>query len=306
MKKILILATITIIIIIAYMVNKSPHTGGEIRVVTSFYPLAEFAGQVGGANVEVVNITPAGVEPHDFEPTPRDIARVYSAKVFLFNGGGFDPWAEKIKPDLEKKGISVVNMAEHFSMLPAEAEHGAEHGHETEVTDPHIWLDPVLAQRQVGIIRDALQKVDPANSRVYARNAGEYLNRLSALDRKYKDGLAACAVRDAIASHAAFGYLAKRYGLNVIPIVISPEEEPSPKRIADLAVLARTKNIKFIFFETLVNPKLAETIAQEIGAKTMVFNPIEGLSDEELAAGKNYISIMEENLNNLRIALVCK
>ncbi len=308
MKKILILAIIAIIIIIAiaYMSNKVPQTGGKIRIIASFYPLAEFAGQVGGANIEVVNITPAGVEPHDFEPTPRDIARVYSAKVFLLNGGGFDPWAEKIAPDLKKKGITVVNMAKHFDLLKAIEEYGTETGHKIEANDPHIWLDPILAKKEVEIIRDALEKIDPANAQVYARNAEEYISKLSGLDLKYKDGLSACAIRDAIVSHAAFGYLAKRYGINVIPIVISPEEEPSPKRIADLSALAHTKNINFIFFETLVNPKLAETIAQEVGAKTMVFNPIEGLSDEELAAGKSYISIMEENLNHLRTALGCK
>jgi zinc transport system substrate-binding protein len=130
---------------------------------------------------------------------------------------------------------------------------------------------------------------------------------LSELDEKYRIGLAECAIRDAVASHAAFGYLAKRYNLNMINIAgLSPKEEPSPRRMAEIAELARAKNIQYIFFETLVSPKLAETIAREIGAQTLVFNPIEGLTDQELAAGEDYISIMEKNLANLRTALRCR
>ena len=275
---------------------------GKIKVVASFYPLAEFAKQVGGNNVEVVNMTPPGAEPHDFEPSPQDIVNAYSSNLFIFNGSGFDPWAEKIRPELENKGVAVINMTEYFDLLKGVEEHeeAEEKDHEAEETDPHIWLDPVLAKKEVEIIRDALKKIDPINSELYESNATQYLTQLSVLDKKYKDGLASCNLRDLVASHGAFGYLAKRYALNVVSIAgFSPEEEPSPKRMAEIADLARSKKINYIFFETLVSPKLAETIAREIGAKTLVFNPIEGLTEDELEKGANYISVMEENLNNL-------
>jgi zinc transport system substrate-binding protein len=287
----------------------------SIIVAVSFYPLAEFAKQVGGENVEVDNIVPPGADAHDFEPSLRDIARVHSARVFIFNGAGFDPWAERIGPELKAAGVFVINMAEHFELLKAVDGHKKEpdkkepdrNKREEKEYDPHIWLDPALAKRMVEIIRDALKEVDPANAQTYENNAGNYLALLSELDEKYRIGLAECAIRDAVTSHAAFGYLAKRYNLNMINIAgLSPKEEPSPRRMAEIAELARAKNIQYIFFETLVLPKLAETIAREIGVQTVVFNPIEGLTEEELAAGENYISIMEKNLANLRTALRCQ
>jgi zinc transport system substrate-binding protein len=312
MKKLTIsfVVGITVVAIGIFAINKIGQNisteNTNIKVVASFYPLAEFSEKVGGKNVEVINIVPPGVESHDFEPTPQYIAKVYSARVFIYNGSGFDPWAEKIAPELEKRGVSVVNMTQYFELLRTE-EHKEEEYHEGEEFDPHIWLDPVLVKKQVEIIRDTLKGVDSENAQEYESNAGNYLRELSQLDQKYKNGLASCVIRDAVASHAAFGYLAKRYGLNVVNIAgLSPEEEPSPKRMAEIADLARDKNIKYIFFETLVSPKLAETIASEIGARTLVFNPLEGLTPEDLSAGKNYVSVMEENLTNLKIALQCQ
>jgi zinc transport system substrate-binding protein len=280
----------------------------KLRIAASFYPLAELARQVGGNRVEVINMTPAGVEPHDYEPTPRDIIRIRSAKVFLFNGGNTDAWAEKIQEDLKKRGVEVVNMSETLAKS-GELLKGQEVVEESEKAgfDPHFWLDPVLMQKQAMVVRDVLIKVDPGNVEYYTKTAADYLNQLAALDQKYREGLAHCQIRDVITSHAAFGYLARRYNLNMIYISgLSPNEEPSPRRIADIARLARQKNIEYIFFEPLTSPKLAQTIAQEVGAKTLVFNPLEGLTDEEVQAGKNYISIMEENLKNLRIALRCQ
>jgi zinc transport system substrate-binding protein len=190
-------------------------------------------------------------------------------------------------------------MSDHFQLLP-----GADG--ETQ-TDPHFWLDPVLAQEEVQIIRDALIKVDPANAQYYDKNAEGYISQLQALDKKYQDGLASCALKDVVTSHAAFGYLAKRYNLNQIAISgLSPDQEPSSSQMVEIAREAKQKNVKVIFFETLVSPKLAETIAREIGAQTAVFNPLEGLTDQEIKEGKNYISVMEDNLNNLRTALQCK
>jgi|SRR3989344_2609064 len=313
MKKLIIIGTIifvSIVVIVLYggEKNNSGQIDTTIKVTTSFYPLAEFAKQVGGDRVEVVNITPAGSESHDFEPTPKDVAALFSSKVFIFNGAGFDPWAEKLKPDLEQKGVRTIDMSEYVDLIASEEKHeDEENNEEAEELDPHFWLDPVLAKKEVGVIRDAFVRVDPSNNSEYTNNAERYIEQLSTLDDKYKNGLASCEIRDAVASHAAFGYLAERYNINVISIAgISPEEEPSPKRMAEIAQLAKQKNIKHIFFETLVSPKLSETIAREIGAETLVFNPLEGLTNEEIATGEDYISVMEKNLVNLRTALICK
>lgn len=301
MKKIFIVIFVIItavIFIVGYKIVTTENTleTDKIKITTSFYPLAEFAKQVGGENVEVINITPPGSEPHDYGPTPQDIVSVNQSKFFIFNGSGFDPWAEKIAPELEKRGVIVINMTEYFDLLETD-----------EGPDPHIWLDPILAKQEVEIIRNTLQEIDPANSKIYNNNAEQYLAKLSELDQKFQTALAFCEIREAIVSHAAFGYLAQRYSIDIIPIAgISPEEEPSLRRLGEISVLAQEKNIKYIFFETLVSPRLAETIAQEIGASTLVLNPVEGLTDEDIKAGKSYITEMEKNLNNLQLALVCK
>ncbi len=298
MKKTITILTIVILLaalIVGGLIFISPNgqeKSGKVLVAASFYPLAEFASQVGGSKVEVINITPNGVEPHDFEPSPRDVYKVNQADVFLFNGANLDPWAAKTAKDLKSKDVITVNMSTHFKLL--------------KFNDPHIWLDPVLAQKEVTITADALVKADPKNASYYRKNAQKYIAKLEILNKEYRSGLSNCRSNDIISSHAAFNYLAKRYNFNVFAITVSPEQEPSPMQIAQMVNIVRDKNIKYIFFETLVSPKVAETIAQETGAKTLVFNPIEGLSEQEQKTSKNYITIMQENLKNLKKALDCQ
>jgi zinc transport system substrate-binding protein len=276
------------------------NNSGKIVVVGTFYPLAHFAQQAGGNLVAVANITPAGAEPHDYEPTPQDIAKAYGAKVFVMNGGGVDTWAEKIAPDLKAKGVTVVDMQDTIALATAPA------GAETAL-DPHIWLDPVLAQQEVGLIRDAFAKADPANAAAYANNAASYIVQLQDLDNEYKTGLAACRIKDIVTSHAAFGYMAKRYGLTQIAIAgLSPDAEPSAQQMANIAQLAKRDNVKYIFFESLVSPKLSQAIATEVGAQTIAFNPLEGLTDEQISSGQTYLTVMRDNLGKLRLALDCK
>ena len=293
----IIIALVLIIVSVLIVISKNNKIDSKerekIQVVASFYPLAEFAQQVGGERVTVVNLVPPGVEPHNFEPNPQAIAKIYAADLFIFNGSNFDLWGEKLQNELEKRQIATINLTKHFKLL--------------ENLDPHIWLDPVLAKKEVEIIRDTLKKIDLENSQEYESNSKKYLSQLSALDKKYQDGLTSCSIREVIVSHNAFSYLAKRYGINSFPITgLTPDQEPTTIKMAEIADLARQKNIHYIFFETLVSPKIAETIAKEIGAKTLVFNPIEGLTKEELANGKDYFSIMEENLKALRQALICQ
>jgi zinc transport system substrate-binding protein len=175
------------------------------------------------------------------------------------------------------------------------------------MVDPHLWLDPVLARTQVEAIRGGLQRIDPSNTSRYAENAEMFGAKLSALHEAFEAGLRDCARRTLVVSHSAFTYLARRYRLSQIPVTgVSPESEPSPSQLASIVQLARREKVTHVFFETLVSPKLAETLAREIGARTLVLNPIEGLTREEAAAGKDYLGLMRENLASLRTGLGCR
>lgn len=286
----------------------SPARADTPLVVASFYPLYEFSKQVAGDRAEVVTLVPVGVEPHDWEPSPQDVVRMQKAKLFVYNGAGLEPWVEKLLRDAKAKGVVAVRTTERVALLTGES-----HGHDpaqkggAHAVDPHVWLDPVRAQTQVEAIRAGLAKVDPANAATYASNAQAYRSKLAALDAAFASGLKQCARREVVTTHAAFSYMARRYGLTQISISgLEPDSEPSPADLAALVKQVKERKVRYVFFETLVSPKLAETLAREVGAKTLILNPIEGLTKEEQAAGKNYVSVMEENLRNLRTALDCK
>ncbi|MDO8512073.1 MAG: zinc ABC transporter substrate-binding protein [bacterium] len=272
---------------------------GKIIVTASFYPLAEFAKRIGGDYIDVVNITPAGVEAHDYEPTPRDIAAIRVSKVFLYQGAGFDPWAERVAQDLKGTDVKAVNITDQFDLKSVI-------GEGVTAKDPHVWLDPVLAQKEVLKIRDAIISVFPQYSDRFNQNADAFIVKLVALDTFIRKSLTGCALSDIIVSHQAFSYFSSRYGINETAISgISPEEEPSAQRLGEVAQLAKEKNIKTIFFETLASPKLAETVAKEAGLTTLVLNPLEGLIPEEISSGKDYLSVMADNVHNLQQALQC-
>lgn len=275
----------------------------KLHVVASFYPLAEFARAVGGDLVTIETVTPAGVEPHDYEPTAKQIASIYGADVVLFNGGGVDTWATRLAPDVSSRGISVMEASKSINVIVT-----SEPGSDTQMTfDPHFWLDPVLAERIIAQMQETFTAKDPKNAEFYKLNAEAYLGELTKLDQNYKDGLLACQTRTIITSHGAFTYLAKQYGFDVVSIAgLSPEEEPSAGRLAEITKIAKQKQIKAIFFETLANPKLSQALASEIGAQTLVFNPLEGLTAEEQAEGESYLTIMRSNLTNLKKGMVCQ
>jgi zinc transport system substrate-binding protein len=306
--------------------NQSPEGTGPPRaqapakpkpaVVASFYPLYEFSRQVAGDLAEVSSLVPPGVEPHDWEPAPQDVARLEKAQVFVYNGAGFEPWADKLLANLGGKGPLVVVTTQGIELLGADLPgHGHDHGppsrdrkgKEARIRqDPHVWLDPVLAQSQVEGIRAALAQVDPDNAERYAANARAFTDRLRLVGEHWERGLARCARREIVVSHASFAYPARRYRLTQVPVMgLSPDSEPSPAQMAQIVRFARRHTVKFIFFETLVSPKLADTLAREVGARTLVLNPIEGLTREDQAAGKGYVELMEDNLANLRTALEC-
>jgi zinc transport system substrate-binding protein len=302
--------------------TQAPVPASKPLVVASFYPLYEFSRQVAGDRAEVVSLVPPGVEPHDWEPSPSDVIQLQKAKLFVYNGAGFEPWIEKLVKEVAGKATVAVSTTERVPLVVADLrtrddpaqggeKKGTAPGGEAKAgpaaLDPHVWLDPVLAQGQVEAIRIGFEKIDPANAATYAANARTYTATLRALHEAFEAGLRQCARRDLVVSHAAFGYLARRYRLVQVPVMgLAPEAEPSPAELAALVRFARRQKVKYIFFETLVSPKLADTLAREVGAHTLVLNPVEGLTKTEQDAGQSYVSLMEENLKHLRTALECR
>ena len=256
----------------------SGGNGGRHTVVAAFYPLAYAADQIGGASFDIHNLTPPGAEPHDLELTPREVARIQQAGVVLYLSHGFQPAVSKAVADA--RGIRVDVLAG----LPL---HGS---------DPHVWLDPVLFARIGRRIGSALHR-SPARL-----SAG-----LQQLDRDYRAGLRDCKRHEIVTSHEAFGYLAARYGLKQVAITgIAPEAEPTPQQLAHVIEVVRRTQATTVFFETLVSPRLADTVAREVGARTAVLDPIEGLTPDEQKRGADYLTLMRQNLTALRKALGCR
>jgi zinc transport system substrate-binding protein len=250
-------------------------------LVASFYPLAYAAEEVGNGGVDVENLTPAGAEPHDLEVSPQDVAAIREADLVLLLGRGFQPQLE----DAAGTGKKVLRLLDTpgLALRPD--------------GDPHVWLDPLRYAKIVGRIGQALQRPDAA-ARLQAR--------LRDLDGEYRTGLAHCERHEIVTSHEAFGYLAERYGLEQVAITgLSPEVEPEPAKLQQVIELVRERGVTTIYFETLVSPRIAETVARETGAKTAVLNPIEGLTKNEISQGENYFSLMRTNLRTLREGLGC-
>jgi len=270
----------------------SAAAASKLRVVASFYPLAYAAQRVGDGRVVVSNLTPAGAEPHDLELTPDQIDAVLDADLMLELGHNFQPAVEKSAAQRDGPTLKMLDRLAAAKAHP---------------NDPHVWLDPVLMQALVTQVERGLTKADPVHRAVYARNARALRSELNALDVRYRDGLANCARSLIVTAHEAFGYLARRYGLRQEGVAgLSPDDEPDPKRIAELTDLARREHVTVVFAEELVSPRIADTLAREAGVHTAVLNPLEGLTDQERRAGANYVTVMDDNLRKLRTALACK
>jgi zinc transport system substrate-binding protein len=269
----------------------------KLRVIASFFPLYDFSRNVGGDRAEVSVMVPAGIEPHDWEPTPRNIADAESADMIVYNGAGFESWVSGINAKFAvdtSRGIQLMEGGE-----------GAQGGSNF---DPHIWLDPVLAKKQVEAIRDGFVQIDPVNSDYYSQNAQRYIAELDSLDSFIRSELSNCTLKDFIAFHDSFSYFANRYGLTQHSVHegLSPEGDILPQRIQEIKDLAAGLGINVIYAEELVDPRLANVIAGEIpNGQVLVLSPIEGLEREELEQGLGYIDKMRENEQNLKVGLKC-
>lgn len=292
--------------------SASVSSGGKLKVTASFYPMQYLAEQIGGSHVSVTELTKPGVEPHDLELTPRQTAALGESDVIVYLKG-LQP---AVDDAIAQSGVR--NTADAASLTSLE-KHGTEvdgHSHTTgdnntgstgEVAgaDPHIWLDPVKYAQVAKGVEKTLAKADPNHADTYAKNLNALVKKLDALNTEFRDGLKNRTSDTFITTHAAFGYLAERYGLVEEAISgIDPESEPSAARIKALHTLAQQKNVSTVFFETLVSDKTAKTLAGDLGVRTDVLDPIEGITAK--SKGSDYVEVQQSNLKALQKALGAK
>ena len=291
--------------------------GESLKVMASFYPLQYVTEQVGGDLVQVDSLTPPGTEPHDLELSPASVAAVESSSVVVYLSGFQPAVDEAIKQAAPAHALDVSAEAalpaghseeEHASegaTSGSKAAHTEEAGHAGEAhagEDLHFWLDPERLAHTASAVAGQLGEADPGNAATYKANAEALATKLTTLDKDFSQGLATCKTRTMVVSHEAYGYLAEKYKLKQVGISgLSPDTEPSPARLAEIGKVVKDEGVSTIFTETLVNPKVAETLAADLGAKTAVLDPLEGLSDES----SDYEKIMRKNLGALRSALNC-
>jgi zinc transport system substrate-binding protein len=282
----------------------------KLKVVTTLFPLYDFARNVGKGKVEVSLLLPPGVEPHSFEPKPNDIVRVNRADVFIYTNKFMEPWAEDILRGVGRSDLLVVDSSRGATFLPAGErveKHEEGHGHATGM-DPHIWLSIPNALKMVDNIAAGLASRDPGNRDFYQGNAEAYKSELKHLDQKFKEGLLTCKTRMFLhGGHYAFGYLADRYGLSYISAyAVSADAEPTPGRLVKLINLMKSHSLRFIFTEELISPRTAQIIAEETGATILKLHGVHNVGREDMERGATYLSLMELNLENLRKGLQCR
>ncbi len=279
----------------------------RLRVVTTLFVLYDFARAVGGNHAEVSLLIPPGVEPHGYEPRPGDIARMKGADLCIYTSSAMEPWFDRVLSVLDTRSTSVVEAG--AGIHPASDARDLDGGGGHVEYDPHIWLDLSNAQRMVDTIRDGFARRDPAHSGQYAANAEAFKARLAALDERFRRGLSTCSSRVIIyGGHAAFSYLAKRYDLQFEAAYRggSPDAEPTPRHLAELSEKMKRQGLKYVFYEELVAPRVAQTLARETGAKLLMLHGAHNVSRQDMEKGVTFIALMERNLSNLRVGLQCR
>jgi zinc transport system substrate-binding protein len=333
----IILTTLFILLVLLFGCTEnqpSPEDNGKLSIVTTIYPLYEFAREVGGDKINVTLLLPPGAEAHTFEPKPSDIIKINQADLFIYTGAGMEPWAQDILEGIDNKKLIIMDASSKINLLAFDEHEHEEvetheheevelHDHEDEVHaddthihteehhhgeyDPHIWLDFSNDLNIVSAIAEELSKLDPLNLEYYFSNANKYNLELKELDTNYAKAFLDCNHHEFInGGHDAFGYLAKRYNLETISASgISPNSEPTPQKMKEIIDLTKEKGIKYIYFEELVNPNIAQAIANEAGTQTLVINPAANLSREQLDKNTSFISVMKDNLKSLKTGLEC-
>ncbi|MEK6645845.1 MAG: zinc ABC transporter substrate-binding protein [Candidatus Firestonebacteria bacterium] len=307
MKKILFgVGVIAIIILgiikVSNIAQKPKGNSQKIRIVTTIFPLYDFAKNIGQDKVEVLLLLPPGVEPHSFEPKPSDIAKISEADIFIYTGKFMEPWAQDIIKGVSGKNVKIIDSSVGIKMIPVVFHNDDEL---KGSMDPHIWLDFDNAKTMVQTIVQAISEKDKNNANYYQQKADEYKNKLFALDVEYKTSLSKCKSTEIVyGGHYAFGYLSKRYNLKYLSAQgVSPDAQPTAQNLVQLVEQIKKDNIKYVFYEELTSSKIAETLANETKAKLLLLSAAHNLTKKDFENNVSFLSIMEKNLINLKIGL---
>lgn len=310
MKKILffviVIALIALLIFVLVKQNERPSGGAEkITVVTTLFPLYDFAKQIGGDKADVTLLLPPGVEAHSFEPKPSDVRKINEADVFVYTGKFMEPWVSDVLAGVINNNLTVVDASFGVTLIPA-VFHDADEP--VGSPDPHIWLDFGNDQTIVDNITRAFVEKDPADKDYFEQRAEKYKTALTNLDSEYQSGLANCKNKEIVyGGHYAFGYLAKRYNLTYLAAMgLAPDSEPTAQDLVNLVNQIRQNNIKYVFYEELTSPRIAETLANETGAKLLLLNAAHNVSKNDIQNNVTFIELMEKNLINLKTGLECE
>lgn len=313
-KGLLLLGTVVLSVLLTAcggQEKKEASSNEKIQVMTTFYPMYEFTKQVVGDKGDVELLIPAGTEPHDFEPSAKDLAKISDSDVFVYNSPELETWTDNLTDTIDTKQTEIIQASKDIKLMEGtEHEHEEAHDHDTQEheehghsheLDPHVWLDPALAIKEVETIRDQLSKKYPDDKAAFEKNAASYIDELKKLDEEFQTAFKDAKNKTFVTQHAAFGYLANQYGLTQEAIAgISPDQEPSPSRLSELKHYVDDNQVKVIYFEENASSKVAETLSKETGVKLEVLNPLESLTDKQIKDGEDYLSVMRENLTALK------
>ncbi|MDA8429520.1 MAG: zinc ABC transporter substrate-binding protein [Geobacteraceae bacterium] len=303
------------VIVLAGCKRRDQGASAKLQVVTTLFPLYDFARTIAGDQAEVTMLLPPGMEPHGFEPKPNDIIRISQAGLFIYTNRYMEPWAETILKGIDRQRLKVVDAGQGVRYVKASAEEGLEDGHGSHDAegnaggmDPHIWLDFANAGVMVNNILAGFVASDPAHAPMYRANATTLLARLADLDQRYREGLSSCGTRIFLhGGHYTFGYLARRYGLEYHSLSgISSESEPSAARMAAMVREIRSSGVRYLFAEELLSPRLTETLANEAGVSVLKLYGAHNLGKDDFERGVGFIDLMERNLKNLQKGLACR
>ena len=307
----LLLGSLATLSLTACSGNEAENTANSVVIAASFYPIEEIVSNLSGGTIDVVGLTPPGAGAHDLELTSEQLTELEDSDVLFYLGDGFQPGIEKVMTSLPKS-VQVVDLLERITVrdiVPQlEGLEGETDGESLESgKDPHVWLDPANMIIMANHVHDVLQDIQGIDKKSLDSSLNTYLADLTKLGSEFDDGLKQCESNVIVTSHRAFEYLAARTNLQQVAIAgVNPDSEPSTKSMQEIAKFAQANRVSTIFFETLLPEDLARTIANEIGAKTDLLDPIEGFSQDDLDAGMNYIVAQRANLERLRAGLNCK
>lgn len=311
-----LLITLLMLVSLAGCQSKNPAQGKEevkkVSVVTTLFPLYDFARTISGDKAQVTLLLPPGVEAHNFEPKPADLISINKADIFVYTNARMEPWATKLLKGVASPALKVVDASVGTRTLPAREVHGDTHGHDQQGVeggiDPHLWLDFKNAVIIVDSIVLALAEKDPANGAYYRERGNACKGELRKLDADFSAGLATCQKRTFLhGGHYAFGYLADRYGLTYRSAqAVNPDAEPTPATIAELLKLLKANGLEYVYAEELVSPRISEMLSREAGVKILMLHGAHNISKDDLAGGATFVSLMRKNLESLRTGLGCR